>query len=66
MGIFQILAGVVLGGIALLTFFSAQYVTGQTIGACIAICGAVLFAGGAITMELEKIREKIRKATAPK
>jgi hypothetical protein len=57
MAIFLILAGVVLGFAALVVFGSSQTVFVQIIGGIIAVCGAVLFAAGAIIDSVDKLRK---------
>lgn len=64
MGIFLILAGVVLGFISLVTLVTAQAVTQQLFAGEIAICGAVLFACGAVILAINNVERALQPAKA--
>lgn len=64
MGIFLVLAGVVLGFIAFMIFGTAQAIPKQLLAGEVAICGAVLFAAGAIIDAVGKLKSSMEAKTA--
>jgi hypothetical protein len=66
MGIFLVIAGVALGFIAFMIFGTAQAVPQQLVAGELAICGAVLFASGAIVGAVDNLRAAMKPAAPAK